>query len=464
MGDNIVDGANIFGDTGRRRRGAIGMEEAKPKQEDMEALLQQHESSQKAEEDERTAAARRAKQLQVFQAMLKKSGFTTLEMRRHMHHLKTLGNSEGVAQGRVSKHIYDTIWRERQFDRYHRPVKTKKEGQKKLVNNIKAALIAKAASNREKKEQARGAGSGGSFSLEDGEEDTGTTLKTEKWKIGYKKQTYAPPGLAAPVTRQLNSEGNEIFFSYDGTWHGGKMQGSGTFKFADGFTYYGQFKDNKPHGEGKASYPNGHTYEGYWRDGLYHGRGKLVTGVSGSVYEGEWKLGKRHGYGELTFRTGYTYKGQWLVGRQHGRGEVHCPRTKCGFRGFFQRGLASSGSGTMYFCDPPGSKKVKTVVRDYSFSRGASLRDIRNYMVSWWLEAKRDQEADKDKIFGVEVAIMVQEYTEQCREEIVREREEEKSRKFAEKRRADQMRRDKIKQKSLEAMKAMMRGSEEGDE
>jgi hypothetical protein len=60
------------------------------------------------------------------------------------------------------------------------------------------------------------------------------TLKSSLDTIGYKAERFGPPGLQRPLGGELNSEGNEHFFSYDGSWRDGEMNGYGTYRYADG--------------------------------------------------------------------------------------------------------------------------------------------------------------------------------------------------------------------------------------
>ena len=130
-------------------------------------------------------------------------------------------------------------------------------------------------------------------------------------------------------------------------------------------------------------------------------------------------------------------------------------KTGLRFVGYFGRGLVRRGTGQLTMVDP-GTGKTKMVQQDFSFSRGASLKDLRNYMIDKWKEERREQEDDKTHLFGVEVAIMIQEYVETARKDIIAERAEEKARRLEERKRSDILRRKRIREKSLEAMRAMM--------
>jgi len=84
--------------------------------------------------------------------------------------------------------------------------------------------------------------------------------------------------------------------SFDGYWREGKMSGEGIEVKASagnniGFTYHGTFLMNNWHGIGKISYTSGDVYEGDMNNSVRHGRGKLEL-KDGTVYEGTWENGK----------------------------------------------------------------------------------------------------------------------------------------------------------------------------
>ena len=57
------------------------------------------------------------------------------------------------------------------------------------------------------------------------------------------------------------------FYSYDGDWHKGYMEGRGVYLFDDDLKYEGEFKASKPHGQGSTTYPGGQSYTGAWKNG-----------------------------------------------------------------------------------------------------------------------------------------------------------------------------------------------------
>jgi len=151
---------------------------------------------------------------------------------------------------------------------------------------------------------------------EDGEEGTDRRtrkLLTQKWKIGYVDSKKPPVGFAKNPGGQFRSHGNEYYYSYDGEWRDGKMDGNGVYLFSDGFTYEGRFKEGQPDGQGVAYYPDGQRYEGQWGGGRYAGRGETFA-LSGSKYKGEFDLGRRSGTGTITYPSGLSYTGDFYDG------------------------------------------------------------------------------------------------------------------------------------------------------
>ena len=65
---------------------------------------------------------------------------------------------------------------------------------------------------------------------------------------------YAPVGFANNPAGVIKSEGNEKYYSYDGSWEKGQMHGYGHYLYEDGGRYIGEFVRNWPEGEGKKGY------------------------------------------------------------------------------------------------------------------------------------------------------------------------------------------------------------------
>ena len=116
----------------------------------------------------------------------------------------------------------------------------------------------------------------------------------------YEQRPFGPPGQSISGTGRPKSYGNERYFTYEGSWKKGVMEGVGKFRFADGSRYEGSLANNRPNGQGTAEYQNGIRYSGAWVDGKFHGDGVLHY-PSGGVYDGKFVGGKREGHGRLKY-------------------------------------------------------------------------------------------------------------------------------------------------------------------
>lgn len=161
-------------------------------------------------------------------------------------------------------------------------------------------------------------------------------LLTQPWRIGTEKVKNPAVGLAktpAPLSHSLGLEG---FYSYDGNWKAGKMDGAGTYLFEDSSTYTGYFHENKPQGHGEAKYSEGQRYTGDWVNGLMEGKGEIST-VEGFRYQGDFFKGKRHGNGRLEYPSGMVYEGEFFDGKPHGRGFMSSKLTGWAYDGNFEK-------------------------------------------------------------------------------------------------------------------------------
>jgi hypothetical protein len=107
---------------------------------------------------------------------------------------------------------------------------------------------------------------------------------------------------------------------FEGTWKNGSIEGPGVAIYPDGTRYDGVWKANAQNGQGTMTYANGNRYEGGWKDGAFDGYGTM-TWSNGDRYQGYWRDGKSNGPGTEVFHTGNRYKGMWKNDRPHGRGE-----------------------------------------------------------------------------------------------------------------------------------------------
>ena len=66
------------------------------------------------------------------------------------------------------------------------------------------------------------------------------------------------------------------FFSYQGGWHKGRMDGQGRFVMQDGSYYEGEFTKGEITGSGIRQWADGSQYSGLFLDGEMHGEGILI--------------------------------------------------------------------------------------------------------------------------------------------------------------------------------------------
>jgi hypothetical protein len=256
------------------------------------------------------------------------------EIEHKLEHITKLDEAEKVIpHGQVSKRLYNDIFVARDFDLYGNMMKPTTHPPRK---HLELAVLAQkmGVEFTQKADQYYK-----EINSDDESEDEDTRrpakLRTEKWKIGYMTHHNPPVGLADNPARAFNSLGNEYYYSYDGEWKSGRMDGSGVYLFRDGKTYEGRFVEGKPHGEGTAYYPGGQKYEGSWDQGRYGGRGESTT-CGGSKYVGDFGFGRRHGHGTLTYPSGLTYIGEFMDGKPHGRGIMTSAMSGWSYNGSFE--------------------------------------------------------------------------------------------------------------------------------
>ena len=113
--------------------------------------------------------------------------------------------------------------------------------------------------------------------------------------------------------------------------------------------------------------------------------------------------------------------------------------------------------------DPPTSGKFKEVRQEFHFAYGASLRDVRAFMVEEWQRERKRFIDDRQRIFGLQEAVIIREQITEARDAIYKERRDERQAVIDEKRRLDQERRKKIKEKQQEQLASMSRMGGEGE-
>jgi hypothetical protein len=365
------------------------------------------------------------------------------------HHLKFVDDfygSDNMPMGRVSLDIFEGIFKARAFDRYGKLIPNKLTEKERVI----AELRAKFAQQTEAKEveSSSDANNKNNKNGEKGDADkkkaSHHTLRTPVWKIGYRKPVYGPPGLAPPLSNILNSLGNERYFSYDGEWKEGAMQGGGVYKFADGMLYEGGFEKNRPHGFGKATYANGSVYTGAWVAGSIQGVGTCEYSV-GTTYHGAWKEGKRHGAGKLTYPTGSYYEGNFLRGRFNGRGEHVSKDTGIRYKGGFENGFLA-GTGTVYF--PNGEEEMILWPKIPGLSMRMGLKIIEEHKVNKSNAAK----SLYAQLYAPLRTEELNQYVAEVRQDISEERAAMKEAAGSEKRRLQKEAKEKDRERRLQSL------------
>ncbi len=269
----------------------------------------------------------------VLKRLMKKARVQQLE--KHLLHIAELDAAEKlVPHGEVSKKCYNDIVLKRDFDLYGNMMATKTYPPRKFLEL--QALAARL--NVEFTQKVDSSFLEVQITHDSDEEEAPKVpkLQTDKWKIGHATTYNAPVGLASNPAQPFNSLGNEQFYSYDGDWRHGKMQGMGKYLFRDGLAYEGEFHNNRPEGKGRTSYADGQTYVGEWKAGRYEGKGESLSS-GGSHYTGDFLFGRRHGRGVLTYASGLRYEGEFFDGRPHGRGVMASKLTGWSYEGSFER-------------------------------------------------------------------------------------------------------------------------------
>lgn len=273
--------------------------------------------------------------LHILKRMLKRARYDNIDSEIIPHLLDFDRSDKIIPNGEVSKKIYLNVFHSRNIDLYGRLRRTLKHPPRKYLELKQLAEIKGIEYTQEMDESFLGV-----QTVTEEEEELLRRAKkvpkltTEKWKIGKVDIEYAPVGFANNPSQPYHSLGNEYYFSYDGSWKNGKMEGYGTYLFADHTTYEGRFHNNRPHGEGKASYKYGQEYSGDFRNGQFSGPGKYKA-PEGIEYDGEWWNGLRHGKGKLKYPSGMIYEGEFENGKPHGKGKIKSKLTGWAWEGGF---------------------------------------------------------------------------------------------------------------------------------
>jgi hypothetical protein len=78
---------------------------------------------------------------------------------------------------------------------------------------------------------------------------------------------------------------------YEGEFREGKLNGRGTYVYADGARYEGSFQDDRRSGQGMFRYADGFRYEGAWSNGLPNGIGIYRKPDGSVIAAGTWTRG-----------------------------------------------------------------------------------------------------------------------------------------------------------------------------
>lgn len=288
--------------------------------------------------------------LHLLKDIMKKAKIKNIN--EHLRHIIEFDKSEAIIpHGEVSKNLYVNIFENRDFDLYGRLVPKKmlsKKKQEELKFLSRELGIKFTRKQKEIKDYVPDI-------FENNTEDLkAPRIRSDVWKIGFVHEDHAPVGLKSNPGKVPMSYGNDIYFSYDGSWKQGKMNGIGVYKFMDNYTYEGEFLDNHPCGRGVSVYPTrdqefmtpsdpgkdsnctDSSYSGQWKSSRYHGFGKITTSFN-STHEGFFHMGRAHGQGKMILPCGLVYEGEWLDGKPHGRGIMTSKLTGFSYDGTFEK-------------------------------------------------------------------------------------------------------------------------------
>ncbi|CAM9687913.1 unnamed protein product [Ectocarpus sp. 13 AM-2016] len=339
---------------------------------------------------------------------------------KHLGHISKIQKKEGadsIKLGAVSGQQYKAIFKARAFDQYFFQIPPKKSTLD-MMSEVARKILSKdpAAEAQRKKDVEEAQVAGGQYHGKTKQKNSNEDAKIRR--IGFKETLFGPPGLAPPQHQILNSEGRHKYFSYDGDWEKGHMNGFGTYRFADGATYEGVMRNSWPNGEGTSRYANGGVYVGRWKDGKHEGYG-VFTYPTGTVYEGTWHEGKRSGKGMLKHKSGSRYEGDFFLGQFHGRGRFESANLKVTYEGWWVDGFVR-GHGTLTM--PDGTKLVRSWPAQSRFGGGLSLRGALELVLYEREQARLDKLDERQALYGVSDLAELQFRVNNVRREIAERR------------------------------------------
>lgn len=195
------------------------------------------------------------------------------------------------------------------------------------------------------------------------------------WSGAQDAQGYA---TGAGTLQRLNQD--KVHTTMTGVMSGGRLEGPGTTRYADGTTYEGHHVAGQRSGKGVMHWPNGRVYDGDWANDVFNGQGSMKI-PDGRSYVGAYVNGAFHGRGVMTFPDGSVHDGDWANGVPHGKG-VFTEKTGKVYEGDFQKG-DRTGKGVYRF--PGGTRYEGDVLKGQYHGVGSLFRaDGRIYMQGTW--------------------------------------------------------------------------------
>lgn len=143
------------------------------------------------EKEEMAARIREKRRVRCYRKIMKNAHMS----KRHLPFMYDFYASEKMKMGYVSSKIYDGIFDAREFDRYGNVMCRKLSEREQMVANLQSTISQAHADQQEEDEE------------ETQRSEVVAKLRTPKWKIGYKEDTYGPTGCVPPMRYRLKSEG-----------------------------------------------------------------------------------------------------------------------------------------------------------------------------------------------------------------------------------------------------------------
>eukprot|EP01040_Poterioochromonas_malhamensis_P007229 gene7229-7802_t len=384
----------------------------------------------------------------ILKRILKRARYESVDT-NIVPYLQDLDRSDKVVpNGEVSKRIYMDVFHSRNFDLYGNLRKGVKHPPRKYLE-LKALAELKNIEYTQEMDETK-------IEVEKISEEEEELLKrrknipkltTDKWKISRVEIDYAPVGFANNPSQPFHSYGNEYFFSYDGNWLHGKMEGSGTYLYADDTTYVGHFHNNRPHGNGESRFKHGQHYVGEYENGTFDGRGVYTT-PEGIKYEGEFMNGMRSGKGKLQFPSGLEYEGDFLNGKPHGRGKMTSKLTGWCWEGQFKEG-GISGHGQIIRPPPNFSRSI------YYWSEKKDPISLPALVVHFLREEEDNRlrlERAKHEIHAPLRGLLLRDYVNKIRTAYQTEKRQEKQKKMIEAQEKAREQKQKLQDARLKAL------------